>query len=182
MSDTDSTTEVEYRPIPGFPGYRAGSDGSIWSCWGKGYHGRQGGVWRRMIPSSNGSKYGHVAVTLVRESVPFKRYIHRLIAEVFISSIPDGMDVCHNDGNPSNNVPSNLRIDTRLGNLADRVKHGTINCGERQGHVKLTNAIVLAIRADYAAGGVTYYDLAARHGVDHSTVYAVVKRKTWKHI
>lgn len=30
MSDVQST--VTYRPINGFPGYRVGDDGSVWSC------------------------------------------------------------------------------------------------------------------------------------------------------
>jgi hypothetical protein len=31
MSEVNSITEIEYRPIAGFPGYRVGSDGSVWS-------------------------------------------------------------------------------------------------------------------------------------------------------
>jgi hypothetical protein len=28
-----SQPPVEYRDVPGFPGYRVGTDGSVWSCW-----------------------------------------------------------------------------------------------------------------------------------------------------
>lgn len=43
MAEQDSTcasTEkptVEYRDIEGFPGYRIGSDGTVWSCWKRVY-------------------------------------------------------------------------------------------------------------------------------------------------
>lgn len=181
MSDVKSTTDVEYRDIPGFPGYRAGSDGSIWSCWGSGHHGKMGGVWKQMTALAN-PKIGHLHVTLTCPPIRAKRYVHRLIATAFLGPIPSGYEVCHNDGNPANNTPTNLRFDTRKGNLADRVAHGTLNCGERQGHAKLTTAIVRAMRAEYAAGGVSYNTLGARYGVDHSTVYAIIKRKTWTHI
>jgi hypothetical protein len=33
MAEFDST--VEYRDIQGFPGYRIGSDGTVWTCRGK---------------------------------------------------------------------------------------------------------------------------------------------------
>jgi hypothetical protein len=44
---------------------------------------------------------------------------------------------------------------------------------------KLTEADVLAIRSAYAAGGTTYRMLGAQHGVDYTTIRAIVRRKTW---
>jgi hypothetical protein len=35
------------------------------------------------------------------------------------------MDGCHNDGDPFNNAVTNLRWDTRSGNLRDKIAHGT---------------------------------------------------------
>lgn len=34
------------------------------------------------------------------------------------------MEVCHNDGNPANNVVTNLRWDTKKANARDRLMHG----------------------------------------------------------
>src|SRR5215472_269740 len=36
---SDGQSQVDYRDIPGFPGYRVGDDGSIWSAWRKGGRG-----------------------------------------------------------------------------------------------------------------------------------------------
>ncbi len=66
------------------------------------------------------------------------RKVHRLVAEAFHGQIPDGMVVCHNDGDPSNNCPTNLRIDTHSENSKDRVRHGRHHCSNKnecpQGH------------------------------------------------
>lgn len=42
----------------------------------------------------------------------------------FVGAEPDGMEVCHNDGDPMNNVLSNLRYDTHSSNMLDCVSHG----------------------------------------------------------
>ena len=55
--------------------------------------------------------------------------VHPLIARAFIGERPEGYDTCHNDGNPANNLPSNLRYDTRRNNLLDQFRHGTYNNG-----------------------------------------------------
>jgi len=55
-----------------------------------------------------------------------KRAVHVLVLEAFISPRPIVMyDACHNDGDPSNNVVTNLRWDTRVENGRDSVRHGT---------------------------------------------------------
>lgn len=49
---------------------------------------------------------------------------HRLVLTVFVGPCPEGMEGCHNDGDPSNNHVSNLRWDTRRSNILDAIKHG----------------------------------------------------------
>lgn len=52
-------------------------------------------------------------------------YIHTLVAAAFIGPRPEGLNICHNDGDPSNNYVGNLRYDTQGSNMLDRVLHGT---------------------------------------------------------
>lgn len=52
--------------------------------------------------------------------------VHRLVACAFLGEPPPGKDlVCHNDGNPGNNILSNLRWDDHSENNKDKRKHGT---------------------------------------------------------
>ena len=69
---------------------------------------------------------GHKSVILRKPGrTQVTRRVHTLVLEAFVSPRPDGMECCHNDGNPANNRLENLRWDTRSQNRYDSVKHGT---------------------------------------------------------
>jgi hypothetical protein len=114
--EQDTTVaQVEYRPIEGFPGYRVGDDGTVVST-------KFG--WRVMKPSKNKKGYPHVCLSN-RDRQSKTLDVHRIVTMAFHGPCPDGMEVCHNDGNPDNNSAANLRWDTRKANHADKLKHGT---------------------------------------------------------
>lgn len=52
-------------------------------------------------------------------------YVHQLVLLAFVGPCPDGMEVCHNNGNSHDNRLINLRYDTRSANTLDKVTHGT---------------------------------------------------------
>lgn len=52
-------------------------------------------------------------------------FVHWIVAEAFHGPRPEGMHVCHNDGNRANNAAANLRYATPVENMADKVRHGT---------------------------------------------------------
>lgn len=54
-----------------------------------------------------------------------------------------------------------------------------VNKGEQNGAAKLTWPEVRQIRQRYAAGGTTYKRLGEEYGVDHSTIFLIVKHKKW---
>ena len=68
-----------------------------------------------------------------------EEFVHVLVLKAFIGPCPDGTECCHNDGNPANNAISNLRWDTRSGNIFDAVRHGTHHSASKthckRGHV-----------------------------------------------
>lgn len=74
---------------------------------------------------------GHRLVGLYKSGKVTNRSLHTLVLEAFTGPRPDGMEGCHNDGDPSNNSIGNLRWDTRKGNVADSFKHGTHNWANR---------------------------------------------------
>jgi hypothetical protein len=105
-----------------------------------------------------------------------RRYrVHQLVASAFIGPCPPGHHCCHNDGNPGNNALYNLRYDTPKGNHADKILHGTHARGERVNKSKLTEAQVLAIRADTRTQKV----IAADYGIARANVSLIRHRKRW---
>lgn len=98
--------------------------------------------------------------------------MHVLVAQAFLDLDPAKSFVCHNDGNPLNNVATNLRRDSPAGNAADRSLHGT------QQHT-LTMDQVRYIRREYAAGGVTYRELGEELGVSTNAIGTVIRGQNW---
>jgi hypothetical protein len=68
---------------------------------------------------------GHLGVRLSRDGQGQTRLVHSLVALAFLGPLPPGLEVCHNDGNPVNNRPENLRHGSHASNMADVVRHGT---------------------------------------------------------
>lgn len=120
MTDGNATpARVVYKPMPGFPDYRAGDDGSIWTIW---YHGRRyPGVWRRKKLSIN--RWGYNFVKLSRDKKAHPMYVHRLILEAFVGRRPPGMEARHLNGVPTDNRLANLCWGTHSENEADKARH-----------------------------------------------------------
>lgn len=110
------------------------------------------------------------------------RLVHRLVLLTFVGPCPDGMEGCHNDGNPNNNNINNLRWDTRKSNRADSILHGTHPRGSMSSQAKLTEDQVIAMRAIYAQGNTSLSQIARNHGVSVSLVSQIINRKIWLHV
>lgn len=67
------------------------------------------------------SKTGHLTVAIGKGN---SRGVHQLVMEAFVGPCPAGMEVAHNDGDPSHNWLGNLRHATRASNNRDRIHHG----------------------------------------------------------
>jgi hypothetical protein len=53
------------------------------------------------------------------------RPVNTLVAEAFLGPRPNGMQCCHNNGDPGDNRLENLRWDTPSSNMQDTKLHGT---------------------------------------------------------
>jgi hypothetical protein len=171
--------QVEYRDVPGFPGYRVGSDGSVWSRLtkkgGRGCRSLLGLDWHALKPDRLRS--GRFQVRLCREGRQRVVKVHRLILEVFVGPCPPGMECRHLDGNSANNALANLCWGTRRENVADAIKHGAWK-GPRNGNSKLNEADVRAIRL-LSRAGVSCRELAVRFAVSSQLVGNIVSGKGW---
>lgn len=120
----------QWRPVPGWEGYYEVSDlGRVASRERRTWHsGSQWGhgFWRtvgaRVLKSSIAR--GYERVVLQRDRTKQDEAVHRLVMLAFVGPCPDGMEVCHNDGDKRNNALRNLRYDTRSANHLDRTRHG----------------------------------------------------------
>lgn len=121
--------------------------------------------------------YGYPYVNLCRNNHPVSREVHALVAAAFIGPRPEGMQVCHNDGDPLNNRPQNLRYDTSKGNQSDRLMHGTSQNGEQNPIARLNWGAVDEIRR--APSGVTNKELGEKFGVHAGTVGYARRGRTW---
>lgn len=107
--------------------------------------------------------------------------VHRLVLEAFVGPCPDGMEACHNNGNPSDNRVENLRWDTRRGNHADKVKHGTMARGSRNAKAKLTDTDIVQIfrmRQD----GSLLSEISSAFKITPANASLILNRKTWRHV
>jgi len=172
---------LEYRLITGFPDYRVGNDGSIWTRRGRGPKPTVRDSWRQMKP--NVLKSGYLIVKLCADGKkPVGRVIHRLVLSEFVGPCPEGMEACHSpDPDRKNCALNNLRWDTHKANCDDKVTHGTQEFGEDHPRSKLTAETVLEIRR-LNKSGISYSKLVDRFGISRATVCQIVRRKTWKHI
>lgn len=185
-----SHAAVEYRGIQGFSGYRVGNDGSVWSIWFRqslGWrHGWKmviGTEWHQLKPSVQ-RRNGRILTAFVTLRPGQKQMpVHRLVLEAFVGPRPPRMDGCHfPDRDRMNNRLDNLRWDTRKGNKADELVHGTRSRGERHGNAKLTEDAIVAIRKSYASGGATHKELAEKYGVGPHNIGSIVRGSSWKHV
>lgn len=148
-------SEVVYKLVPGFPSYRVGDDGSIWSSRRPGFRPRAGSAvaaitrWRQLIPASDGR---YLRTTLFTDTTKRSRCVHQLVALAFLGPCPPGMQVAHENGKSTDNRVANLSYKTPKANQFDRVRHGTTCHGERNGVAKLTATDVCQIRRRCDAG------------------------------
>jgi endonuclease YncB( thermonuclease family) len=95
-------------------------------------------------------------------------------------SIPDGVFVCHCCDNPPCVRPDHLFLGTDDENRADRQSKERQARGERAGRVRLTADAVREIRR--IGRSLSGALLASRFGVGKSTIAAVLRRESWRHL
>lgn len=128
--------------------------------------------------SKNRLGYGDIRI---QNTTLRKRYkAHRLSYILNKGEIPGGLFVCHSCDNPSCVNPNHLWLGTMQDNMADMVKKGRQNKGERNGHAKLSNKQAREIRQLYKTGDFTQLQLAKRYGISDGQVCDLVNNKTYK--
>lgn len=177
------------RPIPGYEGYYAKRDGTIWST----IYARSGGNRTitkppRQLSYFRDSSTGYAVLYLKKDGRFWRKRVHPLILITYRGPAPPGMQARHRDNNRMNPRLSNLRWGTHAQNMADKIEHGTSGAGEERptqsgenhGMAKITNEIARKIRDERLAGAKLRV-VAAKYGVHFSTVSVIARGKIRKH-
>lgn len=161
-------TVIEWRPIPGWPGYKASSNGQIAS-------------YRRKLPRvmRQVSQRGYPVVMLCADGRRLGRQVGIWVLEAFVGPCPDGLECSHRDGNPWNNAVENLVWETHAKNMARRLGHGTAPRGSANANAKLTGRDVALIRRMRELE-IPPFLIATVFEVDPSTISDIDRGKTWK--
>jgi hypothetical protein len=190
----DPTVAPEWRVIQSFPQYEVSDDGRVRrrtasrtrpkSC-PAGSELPQSMV-GRLRKRKSGKVYEnlYLAVVLNNPETGVKRPfpVHRLVCEAFHGPEPTaGSHAAHNDGNRFRNVKDNVRWATPRENSHDRYLHGTDAVGSKNGFAKLTEAIVIAILRRIASGAWSA-TIAREFAVSESTIDALKRGKSWRHV
>lgn len=160
-------------PILGFPNYAITDDGRIWSSIKN--------RWRKPTPTAA----GYPMLPLIADGRIHMRYVHRLMWETYCGKIPDGLEINHKNGKPSDNRLENLEVVTPSQNMLHsyRVlgrKHNTEPAWRSRS--KLTDESATEIRRLYAAGDTTYRKLAKQFNVSYWLIEELIQGKKWKHL
>lgn len=173
-------TDERWAIVPGFPGYRVSDLGRVQTRRIKGQSAGLAAEWRDLYQCKG--KRGHRYVCFYQSSKAFRRYVHRLVLELFVGPCPTGMQSCHfPDRDPSNNRVDNLRWDTPRANSADSAIHGTRIAGATCHAAKMTAHDIVEIRRLWSEG-MKQVAIAARFKISSQSTSAIINRKTWKHL
>lgn len=175
---------VEVRPIPGFPGYYAGVDGSVWSFRSRfGDGGRES--WKQLTQGTDA--YGRKTIALRPDGKqcgggrPKVRFVHQLVLLAFVGPCPEGMLACHGNDNPADNRPENLRWDTPKANNADALRNHRIRRGGKSHKARLIDSDIPVLRY-LIARGVSPELVAVVFDVSFATIDRIVRGKQWRQV
>lgn len=170
---------VTLKPIPISPNsdYMAGDDGQIYSRTKYAGFGRKEYVdWYPLKGHQTGK--GYRSVSLCHENRKVTRNVHRLICLAFHGNpAKSTLQVRHLDGNPENNVPSNLAWGTQEENWLDRKEHGNGNSGEKHHASKLSDEERSFIRWAISKEMCSQRMVARRLGMSQSSIWKIVHSK-----
>lgn len=170
----EASPEEEWRAVVGYEGwYEVSNQGRV-----RRVAKSRPGIVVPYVLKASVSNTGYPMVFLYRHSKWKNTTIHSLLLSAFIGPRPEGFQADHINAVRTDNRLENLRWLPREENETHR--------GEDIGNSKLREADVHIIRqmqpTVYGEGKKVARVLAARYGIDVSSVYMIWKRVTWSHL
>lgn len=171
----DYYMDERWKRVRDFPDYWVSDMGRLYST-----------VTNRFVRGTPTGKCGHIDVSIKYGGERFHRYLHRMVAEVFIPNPHDYPIVRHLDDNPYNNCVDNLAWGTQIDNMRDAISNNTFRYftdEAREIAMSIRRRPVLAIRlSDGLSIWFASQQEAARVlGVNQSTISHIVTGKSGRH-
>lgn len=123
----------------------------------------------RILKPGQYCKTGHLSVVLGKGSNG--KPVHQLVMQTFIGPTPDGSEVLHKNGDPTDNRLANLRYGTRTDNILDVYRQG-------KRWRKLNIDDVEGIRFGLQCG-ISGVELALMYNISQSTISAIKHGRTY---
>lgn len=131
------------------------------------------------------NRFGYPVITLRFKHRLKKFFVHRLVAEYFISNPDNKPQVNHIDGNKTNNDVSNLEWCTCSENVTHAMENGLMNCrGTDNVWSKLTKEQIRDIRNNCVKGkrGKSFADYSKKYFVCPKTIRETFYCKRYKDV
>jgi hypothetical protein len=174
-----------WKAIPGFEGlYEVSDHGRVRSLdrvtgvlnrWGTITQRKFAG--RVLQPETNHARGGYRYVNLYVDGAQHLRRVAVLVAAAFLGPRPDGQEVRHLNGQPTDDRKANLAYGTRKENAADREAHGTALRGEIHPSSVLKKSDVERIRG--LRGRLAQRAIATQFGISQQHVSNLQTKKRW---
>lgn len=147
----------KFRPIPGFDGYFAGSDGHIYSHWRRGAR-LKSRIDLSCLPKrlcetpTTTSQYLKVHLRTTDGRI-VNRTVHTLVCVAFHGLRPTGFQCSHLNGRHHDNRACNLTWESLGDNRRRRIDHGTDDGGIRNSRAKIKDLDTLRRMRNLARSG-----------------------------
>jgi hypothetical protein len=147
--------------------------------------------WRKgKICKQSKSNLGYMTVGFTVNNVKVNKYVHRLVAEAFITNVNNYPQINHIDCDKTNNRINNLEWCTNSQNQIHASKNGlnklhlhrVAYSGEKNGRSLLTKEQVLEIKQKYIPYKYSAKKLAQEYNVSESCITHILNNTSWKEI
>jgi hypothetical protein len=199
---TEGFVDETWLPVPGWEeAYEVSNHGRLRSrdrvCLRPAHRSKKQQCKGKIISLATVNKYGHLRARLHWQNKKVQIYIHQLVLLAFLGPRPEGLEVRHINGDPTDNRLCNLAYGTRKENCADSVMHGTKKIGalkvsaakkgiatvwgDNHGMAKLTTEAVVRMRKDFA-DGMKSAEAGRKYGISQAHAHKILTGKAWTRV